>query len=436
MTIIGIKMNKKSKFITISLISFLIMLSIITPYSFARENKIDKKNQYHIRILPININGNSDLIGETGRQNGVIKGQGTNENPYVISGWQIDCYKLIWQIFTPKCDTAIWLQKVDKHVIIEKNYLCNSFTLWDDHWNDGIILDDCSNITIRNNSIDGIDVGIGICDSSNSIALFNEINSCYAGIVSTGIKSGKPSIITKNKVSYCGDGIRCIQSNAEIYKNEILINIDGIVCKSDNSFIHDNYIYESHDIGITCLNTDSFIENNEITYSINHGIFIYGRAQLINRNTIEFNKYSGIYIAVGNPRIENNTISNNQAYGINCIDNHDNVYFSHNLIQNNTIGIVARNNAVIYYNIISFNSEYGIFAGSSVNSKIQYNNIEGNSWGLFRSGMMPWINATNNWWGSADGPSGDGSGSGDPVSYQAIYTPWLTQRESSAGPVP
>ncbi|MDI6856485.1 MAG: hypothetical protein QMD21_06890, partial [Candidatus Thermoplasmatota archaeon] len=40
-------------------------------------------------------------------------------------------------------------------------------------------------------------------------------------------------------------------------------------------------------------------------------------------------------------------------------------------------------------------------------------------------GLVDEVNATYNWWGSADGPSGVGSGSGDKVSGNVLYDPWL-----------
>jgi hypothetical protein len=38
----------------------------------------------------------------------------------------------------------------------------------------------------------------------------------------------------------------------------------------------------------------------------------------------------------------------------------------------------------------------------------------------------PVMSATNNWWNSADGPSGAASGSGESISANIAYTPFLT----------
>jgi hypothetical protein len=45
--------------------------------------------------------------------------------------------------------------------------------------------------------------------------------------------------------------------------------------------------------------------------------------------------------------------------------------------------------------------------------------------GIFRSGS-PALNAINNWWGAATGPSGAGPGTGDAVSTHVTFSPFLT----------
>jgi len=53
-----------------------------------------------------------------------------------------------------------------------------------------------------------------------------------------------------------------------------------------------------------------------------------------------------------------------------------------------------------------------------------------NEFGIFNNNFYEseyMANATQNWWGSADGPSGVGPGSGDYVSENVIYIPWLTE---------
>jgi hypothetical protein len=56
--------------------------------------------------------------------------------------------------------------------------------------------------------------------------------------------------------------------------------------------------------------------------------------------------------------------------------------------------------------------------------------FEGNtSWGLYNSTGTT-VTATNNWWGSASGPTNGGNpgGTGDPVGGAVTFSPWLTVR--------
>ena len=57
--------------------------------------------------------------------------------------------------------------------------------------------------------------------------------------------------------------------------------------------------------------------------------------------------------------------------------------------------------------------------------------------GIFRF-AAPALNAINNWWGAASGPSGAGPGTGDAVSTNVTFAPFLTSPPSacSAGPPP
>jgi parallel beta-helix repeat protein len=75
------------------------------------------------------------------------------------------------------------------------------------------------------------------------------------------------------------------------------------------------------------------------------------------------------------------------------------------------------------------NWEYGFelyeYPGNTlVSADINYNNIVGNTYGIYN-----WLNttydATCNWWGDVSGPSGNGSGTGDFVSDYIDFCPWL-----------
>ncbi len=70
---------------------------------------------------------------------------------------------------------------------------------------------------------------------------------------------------------------------------------------------------------------------------------------------------------------------------------------------------------------------------------VHHNVIEGNEEGVIsrypeiqkEDSKPPVVNATNNWWGDPSGPGGEGSGSGDSVSEDVVYSPWLGNEPGS-----
>jgi len=79
------------------------------------------------------------------------------------------------------------------------------------------------------------------------------------------------------------------------------------------------------------------------------------------------------------------------------------------------------------------NCDYGIKTNSSGSEAwaqtvtANFNNISGNTpYGIDNSAnTVVAFDATNNWWGAKDGPSGVGPGSGDAVTANVDYDPWL-----------
>ena len=103
--------------------------------------------------------------------------------------------------------------------------------------------------------------------------------------------------------------------------------------------------------------------------------------------------------------IRRNTISDCGTYGIHVKRLSNSSTISQNDITTNGTGIYIESGfPEIHLNNIYDNTTWGI------------NNASGNI-----------INADNNWWGDASGPSGEGPGSGDAVSTDVIYTPWLSE---------
>jgi len=114
------------------------------------------------------------------------------------------------------------------------------------------------------------------------------------------------------------------------------------------------------------------------------------------------NGRDGIYLDGSNSNtLTNNIATSNTRHGI-YLDNSDG-----NTLTGNTV---------------TGNNDCGINLDGSNNS-INFNNIYGNTnYGVENTGTS--VDAVNNWWGANDGPS-TSPGSGDKVSANVVYDPWI-----------
>jgi len=110
-------------------------------------------------------------------------------------------------------------------------------------------------------------------------------------------------------------------------------------------------------------------------------------------------------------------------------------------VYDNSSGGVQINNVAFTNNSSTGGDGGAIFDNTDVGGPVSNNCFVGNSatvgGGLFRS-STPALNAINNWWGAASGPSGAGPGTGDAVSTNVTFSPFLTSPPAacSAGPPP
>ena len=165
-----------------------------------------------------------------------------------------------------------------------------------------------------------------------------------------------------------------------------------------------------------------------------------------------YSPHSGIHLACSS----NNTISRNEI----CDNLGDGIYlgpcdnYAHNENNGSHINTPIYNGGSdsnqITYNYIHGNW-HGIFIDASDDNTIRYNDIINNVWvpsgihvaanssgnvancnniedngayGVWNDPGNPRLDATKNWWGSADGPSLS-PGSGDRVSDNVDYEPWI-----------
>jgi hypothetical protein len=184
-----------------------------------------------------------------------------------------------------------------------------------------------------------------------------------------------------------------------------------------------------------CRNVTATVNDNAIAPCNGGAIRIMANDTLdatVMNNSASGNKGSGIRIGffcwdnlnystpIVRATVVNNTVTNNNGSGIHVSaqDNLTLVMFGNTLV-NNT-----------YCNSPRKTSEYvasgsGLYVEGESEFAIHFNNFDGNSeYGLLNGNLAETVDARHNWWGSSDGPHAS-PGSGDNVSANITYEPWL-----------
>jgi len=240
--------------------------------------------------------------------------------------------------------------------------------------------------------------------------------------------------VTANHVNISGFKVDGVDDNV----NKDGMFLDGVEhCKIQDNLVKNNWI------GINLKSSN----NNEITNNIaisNHmfGInLLFSNDNKITGNTANSTGYGGINLSSSSDNIVSKNIANSNLYeGIHLSTPRDEPVSTGNEITGNTMSNNGENGFMlegattgneIIGNTISNNVKSGIcwfpwYVGGRDNPA-HYNNIFGNGeYGVYdQVYTTETVNATNNWWGDASGPSGVGPGSGDAVSTNVDYCPWL-----------
>ncbi|MEE9574050.1 MAG: right-handed parallel beta-helix repeat-containing protein [Candidatus Neomarinimicrobiota bacterium] len=371
-----------------------------------------------LKIDPVVIDNDGGTPGALTWAEAVLEdwcsGSGTQGDPYVIEGIEID---------GDNSSACLYIRDSDVYFIVRNSTFYNSGTSWDHH---GIMLNMVSNGTLtnntcRNNNMDGIFVfqsvnnliennyvyenengGITIATSDNNTIYSNYVHENGA----TGIllNTGENNNVTGNWVYsqadygiHVGRNVNCLVKNNTIYN----ITDEGAIMIWNSNFttVTENNIYDCLD-GIG-LNTEynSVFDPSTTVYSINNSVYL---------NTITNCYETGIVLSIdgqnatinynSNNRIYSNTITNVNytAIEIYCEPTEDSeifeAYFQNNYIYLNDIdgtGIridiflnfsaeVTLDNLEIYNNNITYNGDFGIMIQTRLQdtSTTVYNEIE------------------------------------------------------------
>jgi len=307
-------------------------------------------------------------------------------------------------------------------VRIENSAVNITGNLLKEFWRNGIFVRDAGSggTTISGNEIichsiddvDGAYHGIEIGYGAKNITV--QDNTIYDHVISTLPELMDWNWSSQGIVVWGSAGSTIMTSTADILNNTVHHVMEGIhigyqQLDGDTSYalIRGNHVYDCfYNIGVVS-DADADIDNNTI--------------EMLDQDVIDFvadwgegiwvgGAWSGSFVEDSTANITNNTI--------------DNCYLGIDLYENAAITVTG--------NTIT-NCDYGIKTNADAGEGwaqtvvAHFNNIVGNSeYGVDNSAnTVASFDAQNNWWGDDSGPGPAGPGSGDAVSDNVDYDPWI-----------
>lgn len=371
---------------------------------------------------------------------GVIGGQGTPENPYIIAGW---CIRPDAASNPRVLDLAsipgIGIGGTDAHVVIRDNVIPGG--------NDrGMRLDDTGNVTLTHNVIRRNDLGVSADELRNASIIHNTVtDNRFDGIVVQ--RSDRALLVNNTVTDNRGDGVELRRSiGSHVANNTITDNRAGVVLRRSRSAIvqentldgdgliiyGDRLAHYHHTIrhtntddgepiryvrdrvgfdvpapaaqvilanttgarvdGLDLSNTSiglqgGFTENTTVTNTTltdndQDGINLRrSTGAYIANNTITDNRFDGIDISSSSSaHIGNNTIKNNGIDGVRILQSSGAV-ITQNIITGNGddgVGLIDSNRARIANNTVADNSNRGAFLRHASSARIIDNDVQDN----------------------------------------------------------
>ncbi len=273
---------------------------------------------------------------------------------------------------------------------------------------------------VNNVIVDGFEiVGVpNIHHSDDSVIRCGSSSGTNSNItISNNILNGYMGILFKN-----GTLFNVVQNDITFNKNAVVIQSGCSNLNISSNTITGGSSMAADPAGVYLTSSSGSIIGNtmqNIIGSDNRGKGITGSSNnnlLIDDNVINNTGYDGIsfWSNTHHVTISNNTLSNNvQTYtkgaGIS-IKGDDITIINNNIINSGHDGIIIDKHTLATERIV-----------------INYNNISGNTdYGLNVKNSGETVDGSCNWWGATDGPSGSGSGSGDAVTGNVTFLPFLT----------
>lgn len=234
---------------------------------------------------------------------------------------------------------------------------------------------------------------------------------------------------------------------AGTYTECVLVDVEGVTIEGESldAVVDGGFELKADNITIDGLTIENGCNNRAIfTRGPSGPTFGSKGHQIINNELIGPGDTTGwgINIVACDDEPVNILVDNNKMHGWRIaimLEGYSTVLTNNDIYENTKSGIDVERSCdnLISYNDICDNGQYGIYFGSvaTTGNVVVYNNICGNGeYGIFNNSTGT-VDAINNYWCSASGPS-HSPGYGDPVSDYVLYDPWLLGPVVPGEPLP
>lgn len=359
---------------------------------------------------PISINGN----GWFTTANGVVSGNGTSSDPYIIADWDINA----------STTYGVSIMHTNVYFIIRDCYIHDGVT----NPIAGIYLFDCVNGTVSNNSCSNNVYGIEVAFSRNITVSNNTCSSNHFGGINLYMSLGMTlsgNILINNGIFIEGYGVsQCTTHDigtsntvngkpVYYYKNQSGITVPAgageIILANCTDFIIENQNLSDATVGTElAFSSNVTISNNDCSNNY-AGILLW----FADNNTLSHNNCSDNVLGLDISYSNNNTFSynncSNNSMGIRLFFSNDNTLSNNNYSSNDMFGMVlveSSHDNNISGNQVCNNTGYGVYIVSGSDNGIWNNTFIGNNGATDTydaSHAQACDNGTNDWWNSTDG---------------------------------
>lgn len=258
-----------------------------------------------------------------------------------------------------------------------------------------------------------------------------------------------------------GNALEIRASNVTVQDNDFsaATSNDGstIFVTADNSTIDNNELVGDYTLSdgdtaddIYAVQTDGNLEDLTITENqisnYKGAIQLYGTgaSETVTDTTIEGNSIEDVYFGIGQAEDTGTHVIGNdisaQVQGVSGW-NTDNFVVENNTItvnsstvgegntpfdQERAVDVSGDNVSVTENAITSTHTAVLVESDATDNVEVNQNILDAEEYGVDASEYDPTLDATENWWGATDGPSGEDDGHGTSVSANVNYEPFLS----------